>query len=112
MGKFLSQNRICKFFFWIKFCFALLLALGGLGFLVYRVISIYKSAMEERALNNPLGQPIDIDPNSEACWHRTTGRSRVEPPDGVLLAGFHLNWANQTPPQIVHLLGNDLRPSV
>jgi hypothetical protein len=111
MGK-IDRNRICRMLFWAKFCVALTLACGGLSLLAWNVKLHWDRAAEKRILTQVQTQPVVIDETNVECQHSTNGRARLEPPDGVLLPGFHLDWEVQTPQDIVQIFGADMRQSV
>ena len=51
-----------------------------------------------------VSKPIEIDPTSDACQSAKYGRARLEPPDGKIYLGFHLNWQIQHPPEVQSIL--------
>jgi hypothetical protein len=48
--------------------------------------------------------PVTIDPNSAEC--QFNGGSRLEPPTGRIILGFHLDWSQTTPEQLRDKLGS------
>ncbi|KAH9244623.1 hypothetical protein BASA81_017955 [Batrachochytrium salamandrivorans] len=69
------------------------MAVGGLVAMSYWVYTMRIASINNQAV---LG-PVTIDP--QLCQH-SAALSRLEPPPGRLLIGFHLNWAIERPSDI------------
>ncbi|KAH9271575.1 hypothetical protein BASA83_006183 [Batrachochytrium salamandrivorans] len=96
MGKqdaFRLRRSLCVCFFWTKCILAALMAVGGLVAMSYWVYTMRIASINNQAV---LG-PVTIDP--QLCQH-SAALSRLEPPPGRLLIGFHLNWAIERPSDI------------
>ncbi|KAI8802872.1 glycoside hydrolase superfamily [Cladochytrium replicatum] len=136
-----SRKCICGFFFWLKTLFAFALSIGILGGEAYFVFYKYKLRQAEiarlGAFQNQTGGPDDpnqgvvipIDPllcaapassvlRTAASSARTgdtnvvTQLHRLEPPDGVKLFGFALDFSIDTPAQIRDRLGGRQPPVI
>ncbi|KAI8928797.1 glycoside hydrolase superfamily [Entophlyctis helioformis] len=118
-----SRNRICGILFWVKFTVAFLMSAGGLVFLSYKVFSMYKSpspkavtlnGQEGQVTIGPDGKPVvaGTAPPVPTCLASAAPRSlaRLEPPNGRVLVGFHLDWAYDTPSRLTSRMG--FRPAV
>ena len=104
MGKQLTQNRILSIFFWFKVLIAVLIAAGGMAFLSQKVYFMHRSAL---VLKGQRAAPIEIDGTKDACNSQRTGLARLEPPNGKMITGFHLNWNIETPADIKRITGNN-----
>ncbi|KAI8894681.1 glycoside hydrolase superfamily [Globomyces pollinis-pini] len=101
MGK--QYRDFCKTIFCIKAIFALSLSLGVL----YRGVSFVKRKYDEAPRILP---PIMVPPRDSVdlvkCFHdESAGVSRLQPPGDMFLFGFSLDWAIDTPEQLVSRLG-------
>jgi hypothetical protein len=104
MGKQHIQNRVLSIIWYAKVCIALFIAIGGMFLLSKQVFDLRASKLSE-ARNT--SQAITIDPNSATCQADTQVRRRIEPPDGTIYIGFHLNWALTTPIAAAGLIGRN-----
>jgi hypothetical protein len=94
------RQRICNVLFVVKATISILLGcalLGYQGFLTYEMYVKGRRVADQR-----LG-PVVIDPTNREC--QFNGNSRLEPPSGRIILGFHLDWAQLTPIQAREQLG-------
>lgn len=108
MGKtFLTQNRFLSLVWWSKVLIAILISAGGLSYGAYLVHSKYVAGVafkkEETIAKAQESKPIVINSTSPACSASTLGR--VEPPDGKIFFGFHINWQETTPRELGREVG-------
>lgn len=87
--KFNLKRKLCAFVFGLKFIVALLVALTAMLYIIYNIY--------DKHIHAPVWQPPPVIPVFEPdslsgpqCAWDSTRLSRVEPPDGTFLFGFHL----------------------
>ncbi|KAH6565842.1 hypothetical protein BASA50_000064 [Batrachochytrium salamandrivorans] len=93
-----SRRVFCACLFWSKCLLATLLAVGGLGGMIYKIYTIHATAY----YNEPVLKPTIID--RDHCQYEGP-LARLEPPSGRLLVGFHLDWALQVPKDVREIIG-------
>jgi len=94
MGKQFLDNRILSGIWYFKVFVALGISIGGLALLSTMVYEERQIALN-RALNTSI--PIRIDPNDESCQADRSVLARLEPNDGEILIGFHIDWMQIQP---------------
>jgi hypothetical protein len=104
MGKELIRNRVLSLIWYFKVLIALGIAFGGMYFLSNKV---YVLRVNKLAEGRNASQAITIDSNSESCQAENQIRRRIEPPDGTIYIGFHLNWQLLTPIGAAGLIGRN-----
>lgn len=77
--------------------------MGSLG---YKVKVLHDKGVENAAL---VLNPVVIDPSNPLCNAPAFG-SRLEPPNGKVLFGFHIDWALTTPTKLREVV--DFTPAV
>ncbi|KAI8809677.1 glycoside hydrolase superfamily [Cladochytrium replicatum] len=136
----MDRRSICGCLFWLKTLLAMALALGALGGQAYFVYYKYKARIAEvavqRAFNNATGGADDpnqgvtvvIDPTvcfapaASIVRNATSLRAgvsnvitqghRLEPPEGVRLFGFAIDYSQDTPVQLQARLGGREPPVI
>lgn len=98
------RNRLLSVVWYIKVFFALGIAVGGIAFLSQRVFRLHTDKLNE-SKNSSVA--ISIDSGNVECQTDLQPRKRIEPPDGEIYIGFHLNWQETTPVQAAGLIGRN-----
>ncbi len=97
-----SKHVALHSFFWIKVLLAIALSGVGLSFMGKKVVDMHNEAAKTFKFKNDLKtKPTAIDP-TKCQTNQNLGR--LEPPDGSVFVGFHLNWAEQVPTNVSQLL--------
>ncbi|KAJ3097272.1 hypothetical protein HDU97_005046 [Phlyctochytrium planicorne] len=115
-----GRIMFCNFLFWSKVFAAVLISTAGLAYFAWKVYDL-----RQYALNNPSSYqdpaelnytatqnaPIAIPTNADGsiaadCSAGQSGLARLEPPNGKMLIGYHLNWKFDTPSKIKSRINN------
>ena len=94
------SNSTLSILFWLKVTFAVIYAVGGLGYLCYLTTSFYKVAIDKQS-----ERAINVTITAEKCGFVDRGKARLEPPDSRRYFGFHLAWDKQIPNDVNTKLG-------
>ncbi|KAI8912503.1 glycoside hydrolase superfamily [Gorgonomyces haynaldii] len=96
----ISRRTFCGILFWIKASIAFLAGAGFLAYMSWRIANMYAIAYR----NKPsLATSVSIP--DAGCPVVTSDLARLEPPAGVQMLGFHLDWSKMTPIQLKGILG-------
>ncbi|KAJ1555072.1 hypothetical protein HK096_009486 [Nowakowskiella sp. JEL0078] len=135
-----SRRQFCGFLFWSKAFLALLIVCGLLGFESWQVYTLRVQGLKNQKAKDDFsklvggpdvgqGSKITIDPTNTQCLgdtpsftnvtgsaatglnHAISSGNRVEPPAGVKLFGFAVDFSFDTPAKIATRLGGR-NPSV
>lgn len=108
MGKHLSRNKLLAVVFWFKVFFSFSAGCFGLFWLSRETYILQTTAIKAKAQQDALkASPIVIDSSLPECTSSSSSYARLEPPNSnQVMAGFHLNWAQQTPKDISLILGH------
>jgi hypothetical protein len=110
-----TKRTACACLFWTKVFSAVLLALLAIGFQAFLIYDKHKTALANPWVPPPappvISFPGGFDANASACFYTgASGLSRLEPPAGVFLWGFDLQWNVEVPSQVVQRLNR--RPPI
>lgn len=108
-----THRQICAFFFWLKVLLSISICLAAIGYQAYIIYTMRSYALAHPYIAPPappvIQFPTNADANASACFYQGP-LARLEPPSGVFMWGFDLQWNKEVPSQVVDRLGK--RPPI
>lgn len=110
-----TKRSACALLFWSKVFLAVLLALVAIGLQSFLIYDKRQTALANPWIPPPAPPVISFPggfnaQNASTCSYTPGPRARLEPPPGVFLWGFDLQWNVEVPSEVVSRLNNRRPP--